>query len=200
MSASIKLFDKKSSDIVNDNITNIVAIIVEVILYTIRLFGLIIGFFAVSAGLFLNISNIPIIPKMIFGNIGMVTIVHRYAEPINIKVEDTKQIQLFVACIPKDVILNRLYITVNTMSSFSIPNMNAIAPITIVLEIVMYILANPYLISANFSSLYCGYLFFIKFMELPTTNSFIKSTAFYNCNFMISVFWYEKLKYSPNRF
>ena len=63
---------------------------------------------------------------------------------INIKVDDTKQIQLFVACIPKEVALIILYIIVNIISSFKIPRTNAIKNMIIVFEIVKYNPVKPY--------------------------------------------------------
>ena len=50
---------------------------VEIILYIFLLFLLIIGLFLVSAGLFLYINIIPIIPSIILKLIGMIMLLQR---------------------------------------------------------------------------------------------------------------------------
>lgn len=81
---------------------------VEIILYIFLLFLLIIGLFLVSAGLFLYINIIPIIPSIILKLIGMIMLLQRKLEKIKIVVDDTKHIQLLGACIPNDGILMML--------------------------------------------------------------------------------------------
>lgn len=147
---------KKLSLIKTERITNKSVIKVDNSLYILRLFGFTIGLFSVSAGLFLNISKVQIIPIETFNQIGNVSIKHRYGVVINIKVDDTKQIQLFVACNPKEGALTILYIIVNIISSFKIPRTNAIKNIIIVFVTVKYNPVKPYSISSNFSFEYSG--------------------------------------------
>ena len=78
---------------------------------------------------------------------------------MNIKVEDTKHIQLLVACNPKEVALIMLYINKKIITSLNIPNKTAKAKIIIILVICKYRPSNPYLITANFSSSYSNNAF-----------------------------------------
>ena len=100
--ANIKQLAKKLSVIIKVRTTNIIAIIVDNILYVLLLFGLTIGLFSVSAGLFLKISNTQIKPTIILNQIGNVNKLHNTGTVIQINIDTTKQIQLFVACKPKD--------------------------------------------------------------------------------------------------
>ena len=79
------------------------------ILYVNLLFLLIIGRLYVSAGAFLIISDKPINPNIILIFIGITTFIHNIGTKININDEDTKHIQLLVACNPNDGILITLY-------------------------------------------------------------------------------------------
>ena len=103
--ANIKQLAKKLSVIIKVRTTNIIAIIVDNILYVLLLFGLTIGLFSVSAGLFLKTRHIQIIPIIILNQIGNVSKLHNTGADIKIKVDETKQIQLLVACRPKEVVL-----------------------------------------------------------------------------------------------
>ena len=69
--------------------------------------------------------------------------------PINAKIELIKQIQLFVACKPNPVDRKTLKSKLNINTSFNIPRNKDISMIIIILEIVKYILTNPYSISFN---------------------------------------------------
>ena len=75
--ANIKQLAKKLFAIIIANTVNKEAVIVDIILYTSRLFGLTIGFLIVSAGLFLKISKVPIIPMITLILTGKVKIVQR---------------------------------------------------------------------------------------------------------------------------
>ena len=130
-----------------------IANIVDIILNLNLLFLLTIGFFSVSAGEFLNINNTPSIDIIILNIIGNSIIIDKYGIPINKVVETIKQIQLFVACNPKDGILIMLYIIENIITSLNIPRINDINIITINFENVRYILTRPYSISFNLISL-----------------------------------------------
>ena len=88
---------------------NIVATINEIILYVNLLFLLIIGLLYVSAGAFLIINNIPIIPKISLIFIGITVFIHNIGTKMKINDDDTKHIQLLVACNPNDGILIILY-------------------------------------------------------------------------------------------
>ena len=70
-----------------DNVTNIIATIVDNSLYVFLLLGLTVGLFSVSAGLFLYINNTPIVPRTNFIQIGILIKVHKYGIPINRMVE-----------------------------------------------------------------------------------------------------------------
>lgn len=64
-----------------DNITKIIAIMVDFIFSFFRIFLLTIGLLCVSAGLFLNINSVNIIPKINFTKFGIVTILEMYDNP-----------------------------------------------------------------------------------------------------------------------
>ena len=75
--ANIKQLAKKISVTTVVRTTNITAIIVDNILYVLLLFGLTIGLFSVSAGLFLKINIIHIKPIIILNQIGNVNKLHK---------------------------------------------------------------------------------------------------------------------------
>ena len=100
--ANIKQLPMKLSVKIMDRTTNITAMIVDNILYVLLLIGFTIGLFSVSAGLFLKISSTQITPIVILNQIGNVSKLHKTGIAIAIIVDVTKQIQLLVACKPKD--------------------------------------------------------------------------------------------------
>ena len=75
-----------------DKITNIIATMVDFIFNFFRIFLLTIGFLCVSAGLFLNIKSVYIIPMTIFNISGIVIIVEIYGSPIKQRVDTIKHI------------------------------------------------------------------------------------------------------------
>lgn len=75
-----------------DNTTKIIATIVDLIFNFFRIFLLTIGRLCVSAGLFLNISSVNIIPKINFNISGIVIILEIYGNPIKHSVDTIKHI------------------------------------------------------------------------------------------------------------
>ena len=149
---NIKQFEMKLLFIRILSITNMIAKIVEINLYVNLLFGLTIGLFFVSAGLFLNINIHPIIPIISFKIEFKCMFKQAIGRPIKIIDDVTRQIQVFVACIPKDGILRMLYISKNIIISLNIPSINEIITIIISFDMVKYIAVSPYSISDNFTS------------------------------------------------
>ena len=151
--ARIKLFEINWFDIMIANIIYIIDIIVEIILYINLLFLFIIGFFSVSAGLFLKINIVVVIPIVIFINVFIIMILLKNVKPINIILELIRHFVLVLACMPNDGILIMLYIIVNIISSFNIPRSAANRKIIIVFVIVKYIPVKPYSIISSLSLL-----------------------------------------------
>ena len=114
-----------------DNVVYIIAIITEQYLKNNLLFLLIIGLLCVSAGLFLNISKIEIIPIINFIYVGISKYLDTKGKPTNNNVETIKHIQLFVACNPNDTALIGMYIMVKIITSLNIPNIMDKIKITI---------------------------------------------------------------------
>ena len=100
----------------------IIAVNTEEYLKNNLLFLLTIGLLYVSAGLFLNINKIEIIPIIDLMYIGIDKYLEAKGKPTKIIVELIKQIQLFVACNPNDTALIGIYKIVNITTSFNIPN------------------------------------------------------------------------------
>ena len=147
--ANIKQLLRKLFLVVSVKITYIIEIIVEDILKNNLLLGLTIGLLCVSAGAFLNVKRIPIKQKIAFKYILIFKWMLIIGNPINAKIELIKQIQLFVACKPNPVDRKTLKSKLNINTSFNIPRNKDISMIIIILEIVKYILTNPYSISFN---------------------------------------------------
>jgi hypothetical protein len=127
--------------------------IVEIVLNIALLFLLTIGLFFVSAGAFLSINKTPITHINILIYIVNSIYLHIIGQPINISVELSKHIQLFVACNPNPVVLKTLKHIIKITTSFNIPNKSDNVKIIIIFENVKYILTIPYSISLSFVSL-----------------------------------------------
>lgn len=114
------------------------------------LFLFTIGLLCVSAGLFLNISNMEIIPIIDLRYVGISKYLDIKGRPTNIIVELTKHIQLFVACNPNDTALIGIYMMVNNITSFNVLNKKASIKIIINLVTNKYIATRPYFSSSFF--------------------------------------------------
>lgn len=147
---NVKQFDMYLLFIFIDNTIYIIEIVVDSILYIFLLFLFTIGRFFVSAGENVIIPIVSIIPIIIFVILFSVIIFINNGIPINIIVDETRHIQLFVACNPNEGILMMLYIRRNIIYSFIIPNIIAIVVIMISFDSVRYSPSNPYFISASF--------------------------------------------------
>ena len=134
-------------------ITKVIEKNVEINLYVNLLFGLIMGLFFVSAGLFLYINKQQIIPTAIFTKMFKLIFIQIIGIPINKIIDVIRHIQLFVACIPKEGILNILYINKNVIISLKIPRIIDKNVIVINFEIVIYSPVRPYLIFSILSLL-----------------------------------------------
>ena len=108
------------------------------------LFLFTIGLLCVSAGLFLNISNMEVIPIIDLRYVGISKYLDIKGRPTNIIVELTKHIQLFVACNPNDTALIGMYIIVNNTTSLNIPSRADIIKIRINFVTNKYIATSPY--------------------------------------------------------
>lgn len=102
------------------------------------------GLLYVSAGLFLNNRIIEIAFIIVLIKIFKIMVDDKNGIPINITVEDKRQIQLLVACSPKENNLIPLYIRRNISTSFPIFNINEHVIITKSLVINKYIEVKPY--------------------------------------------------------
>ncbi len=116
------MFEIISFLIIKDKIVRIIQFIVEINLYLFLFSFLIIGAFFVSAGAYLNISNIPVIPRIIFNKNGIDIFFDKKGIPINIMDDDKRHIQLLVACNPCAGSLNILKNNSNIISSLNTPN------------------------------------------------------------------------------
>lgn len=148
--ANIKQFDIYVFLIIIDSIMYTIEIIVESILYIFLLFLFTIGLLCVSAGENMNIVIVSIIPRIIFIVIVSSIVFIMSGSPMNTIVDDSRHIQLFVACSPNDGILIMLYINRNIINSLNNPSIIASTAIIINLLNIKYSDSSPYLISASF--------------------------------------------------
>lgn len=128
------------------------AITITIHLHKILFFFFINGCFFVSAGAYRKNAQIQNVNKIILIYVGIITYIARYGITRNIVNDDTKHIQLLVACNPYANARNTLYNIKIIIISLNIPNINATENIIIALVIVIYIPSSPYLISASLSS------------------------------------------------